>query len=90
MKIKIDKINWSNYVAFFNYYEKQWLNYEQSWNDINIKFNFTRTNNPCETFHRRLNAFVEIKNPRLSYLAHCFFEITKKYYLSYNLNVTLL
>ena len=57
----------SSYVSFLYYYEKNWLAYEQLWEEFDISnVAFARTNNPAEIFNRRLNQLVIRANSKLS------------------------
>ena len=75
------------FIKFINYYRKVWLNYKQFWDIDNNEINFTRTNNPCEIFHRRVNEFISLKNPKISFLIDSLFLLSKKYYLDYISNL---
>ena len=54
----IDKVDVENYTFFINYYSKNWIHYNQVWTDNKLEINFTRTNNPCEIFHKYLNSLI--------------------------------
>ena len=72
-----DKIK---YVSYLNFFEKYWLKYNQciKYKDIkSIDFNWEKTNNPCETFHKILNSRIIIKNPRISFLTDHIFDFIK-------------
>ena len=57
----------SSYVSFLYYYKKNWLAYEQLWEEFDISnVAFVRTNNPAEKFNRRLNQLVIRANSKLS------------------------
>ena len=60
--LQIDSIHTKKFVSFFNYFDKNWLNYEQSvkCDEESYSFLFSRTNNPCENFHRCLNHYITI------------------------------
>ena len=73
-----------NYVKFNEYFVKYWKK-------ANI-FNFTelnnntirnRTNNICESFHRKLNYEISHFHPKISFLIAHLKKITKKYYEDY-------
>ena len=71
------------FIKFINYYRKVWLNYKQIWGDLNTDINFTRTNNPCEIYHRRVNELISLKNPKIFYFVDSLFLLSKKYYKDY-------
>ena len=75
------------FIKFINYYRKFWLNYKQLWGDLTSEINFTKTNNPCENFYRRLNELIFFKNPKIYYLVDNLFLLSKKYYLNYITNL---
>ena len=49
----------------------------------NDDFNFTRTNNSYEIFHRRLNDLISFKKTKISYFVDILFNINKNYYQEY-------
>ena len=69
-----------NYTAFINYYQNFWLRYTQIWSKYKVDVKFTRTNNPCEIFHKHLNELISLKNPRISFLVENLFNLINKYY----------
>ena len=66
-----------NYVSFLNYFEKNWLKYEQKFVESDYKLKWEKTNNPCEIFNKLLNSKILIKSPRISYLIDQIFIIVK-------------
>ena len=69
------------YKQFFKYYRKNWLSYKQLLRPADININFTRTNNPCEVFHKNLHLKCELKQPRFSYITACLGEIAKETFI---------
>ena len=72
-----------NIMKFFNYFEKNWLNYSQTFNFQDFKINFDKTNNTSEIFNKKLNSLVGIKNPKISYLVDVLLKLTINCYDNY-------
>ena len=53
-------------------------------NNKDIKF---RTDNPVESFHKKLNSFIKSRKPKLSYFVEHFKELIKETYDSYIINL---
>ena len=70
-------------MKFFNYFEKNWLNYSQTFNFQDFKINFDKTNNTSEIFNKKLNSLVGIKNPKISYLVDVLLKLTINCYDNY-------
>lgn len=68
------------YIKFINYYQNNWISFSQFWGNLTSRENFTRTNNYCEIFNRRLNEEVSLTGPKISYLADILFNFSKRYY----------
>ena len=73
-----------NYTKFFDYYDKQWINYRQKWSDyFENDVEITRTNNNSEIFNRKLNQLVQIRKPKITYLMSILMNITCREYENY-------
>ena len=87
VNIFIDSSDRKNFVCFINYFRAVWINYQQYWESSSNEINFTRTNNPCEIFHRSLNYEISMKNPKIAYLIDILYKITQNEYSKYTLNI---
>ena len=84
LKTTIDNVDLIRYSKFFIYYHKNWITWDSNSQEVlGIEIDNQNTNNPSETFNRRLNERVSIKQPRISYLAHCLFKISQDEYKKY-------
>ena len=63
--LKLERVN---FIKYNNYFRKLWLNFKKCWGENLSEINFTKTNNLCEIYHRRLNDLISIKNPKISCL----------------------
>ena len=80
--------NLKKYVLFIKYFLKTWYGKEimsyETLNNKDIKF---RTDNPVESFHKKLNSFIKSRKPKLSYFVEHLLELIKETYDSYIINL---
>ena len=79
-----------NYIKLYNYFIKYWK-YAEIFNFTKIDNNTIkrRTNNICESFHRKINKYISHYHPKCSYLVEQLKIITKDYYEKYISNLSV-